>query len=124
MNWSYSAVAFIDVLGFSSFVEADARSVEPARLLKLQGLLAGVKSSATELDVRAFSDSITISAPLESSAVAISRQKELVAHMSTVEQCSAGFGSSSSCHELMQLRSSQNRGPNKKPPEGGFLLGE
>lgn len=70
MNWSYSAVAFIDVLGFSSFVEADARSVEPARLLKLQGLLAGVKSSATELDVRAFSDSITISAPLESSAVA------------------------------------------------------
>jgi len=70
MNWSYAAVAFIDVLGFSSFVEADARSVEPALLLKLQGLLAGVKSEAPELDVRAFSDSITISSPLESSAIA------------------------------------------------------
>jgi hypothetical protein len=70
MNWSYGAVAFIDVLGFSSFVEADARSTEPLRLLKLQSLLAGVKSDAPELDVRAFSDSITISAPLESAAVA------------------------------------------------------
>jgi hypothetical protein len=70
MKWSYGAVAFIDVLGFSSFVEADARSVEPARLLKLKCLLAGVKSESPELDVRAFSDSIIISAPLESAAVA------------------------------------------------------
>lgn len=70
VEWSYAAVAFIDVLGFSSFVESDARSIEPARLLALRELLAGVKDGAAALDVRAFSDSITISAPLESKAIA------------------------------------------------------
>jgi len=69
MQWSYCVVAFIDVLGFSSFVEADACSVEPTQLINLKGLLAGVTSDSPELDVRAFSDSITISAPLESAAV-------------------------------------------------------
>lgn len=62
-------VAFIDILGFSSFISDDAQSIEPARLLELRQLLASVKSSAVELDVRAFSDSIIISAPLEVTAV-------------------------------------------------------
>lgn len=63
-TWSYGAVAFIDVLGFSALVSSDARSTIPAHLDKLRTLLAKVKESSPKLDVRAFSDSITIAAPL------------------------------------------------------------
>ena len=68
-EWSFGAVAFIDVLGFSSFVENDAKTIEPKNLLKLREILKGVKDTAPDLDVRAFSDSIVISADLESTAV-------------------------------------------------------
>ncbi|MCH7345563.1 hypothetical protein LZ017_19505 [Pelomonas sp. CA6] len=70
IEWSYGAVAFIDVLGFSAFVESDAKSIAPVHLPRLSAVLARVREASPDLDVRAFSDSITITAPLESAKVA------------------------------------------------------
>lgn len=70
-NWSYGAVAFIDVLGFSALVSSDSKSIQPMYLNKLRGLLGKVKEASPDLDVRAFSDCITIAAPLTSDRVAL-----------------------------------------------------
>ena len=69
-DWSYAAVAFIDVLGFSSMVDSDARAIKPSHLLTIRDLLAAAKGASPKLDIRAFSDSITVSAPLISDSVA------------------------------------------------------
>ena len=69
LDWSFGAVAFIDVLGFSSFVGNDAKTTDPKNLLKLRSILMGVKDAAPDLDVRAFSDSIVVSTDLESKSV-------------------------------------------------------
>lgn len=69
-TWSYGAVAFIDVLGFSALVSSDSKSIEPIHLEKLRALLGKVKEASPNLDVRAFSDCITIAAPLTSERVA------------------------------------------------------
>ena len=72
ITWEYSVVAFIDVLGFSSFVEADSKSLAPTHLQRLYDALQQVKNAApsNNLEVRAFSDSIVISTDLSSSCVA------------------------------------------------------
>jgi hypothetical protein len=65
-GWDYGLVCFLDVLGFSSYVLADSRSPIPEHLEKLLGALAEVQLATvnTNVDVRAFSDSIILSAPL------------------------------------------------------------
>jgi len=68
-SWSFGVVAFIDILGFSAIVEADARVSKPTKLWAIHELLANVQDTAPMLDVRAFSDSITISAHLDSAMV-------------------------------------------------------
>ncbi len=68
-SWSFGVVAFIDILGFSAIVEADAKTSKPAKLWTIHQLLANVKDTAPMLEVRAFSDSITISAKLDSEMV-------------------------------------------------------
>jgi hypothetical protein len=70
INWDYGVVAFLDVLGFANFVESDAKSLHPKHLDKLLHCIKEVKAAAKDLDVRAFSDSIVISAPLNSGNVA------------------------------------------------------
>lgn len=72
ITWTYSVVAFIDVLGFSSFVDADSKSLVPVHLQRLYDALQEVKKAAPSknLEVRAFSDSIVISTDLSSSCVA------------------------------------------------------
>lgn len=70
INWEYSVVAFLDVLGFSNFVESDAKSLHPAHLDQLLNCIKQVKAASKDLDVRAFSDSIVISASLTSKNVA------------------------------------------------------
>jgi hypothetical protein len=68
-KWDYGVVAFIDVLGFSSLVAADAASLEPSHLDRLRTSLQEVKAAAVDLDIRAFSDSIVISSALTSANV-------------------------------------------------------
>jgi hypothetical protein len=65
-EWQFAVVAFIDVLGFAALVEEDARSTDPKHLHRLVACLAEAREStpAGKLDVRSFSDSIIISAPL------------------------------------------------------------
>jgi hypothetical protein len=70
LDWMYGAVAFIDILGFSAMVSSDSNSLEPRHLAKLQTLIRKVKESSPDLDLRAFSDSITISVPLKSERIA------------------------------------------------------
>lgn len=71
VGWSYGAVAFLDILGFSSLVEEDARSASPIHLERIIDSLRDAKASesAKELDLRAFSDSIVISAALTPTAI-------------------------------------------------------
>ena len=66
--WNYGVVAFIDVLGFASFVEQDASSLTPQHLDNFLACLQAVRASTPveHLDVRAFSDSIIISTGLSS----------------------------------------------------------
>lgn len=66
IDWTYGVVAFLDVLGFSSFVAADAKSTKPKYLERIISSIQSAKSSehAKGLDVRAFSDSIVISTEL------------------------------------------------------------
>jgi hypothetical protein len=63
-EWAYGAVAFIDILGFTALVEADSKSLHASRMETLRTLLVNVKDTSRDLDVRAFSDSITIATPL------------------------------------------------------------
>ncbi|WP_147432210.1 hypothetical protein [Pararobbsia silviterrae] len=70
-NWSYGAVAFVDILGFSALVTADSNSIQPNHLEKLRALLGKVKEASQGLDIRAFSDCIVISAPLKSDRVTL-----------------------------------------------------
>lgn len=69
-QWEYGAVAFLDVLGFAHFVEADAASASPRHLDRLLDCLAEVRATtaAGRLDLRSFSDSIVISANLTAEA--------------------------------------------------------
>ena len=71
IQWTYGVVAFLDVLGFSSFVAADAKSSVPVHLERIIAALRDARSSAyaKELEVRAFSDSIVISAQLRPEAI-------------------------------------------------------
>lgn len=68
-EWTYGAVAFIDVLGFSNFVASDAASLTPQHLDRLRGALQEVRSESANLDIRAFSDSIVIASELSSTQV-------------------------------------------------------
>ncbi|ANJ87170.1 hypothetical protein [Pandoraea oxalativorans] len=68
-NWSYGVVAFVDILGFSALVSSDSRSIRPKHLENLRSLLGKVSEAFPNLDLRAFSDSITIAAPLTSANV-------------------------------------------------------
>lgn len=70
-SWDYGAVALLDILGFSSLVESDARSSRPKQLERLLGCMRDVKSSTPKesIDVRSFSDSIILSSPLTSKNV-------------------------------------------------------
>jgi len=63
--WDYGLVAFLDVLGFSSYVRFDSRSVDPEHLQKLLDALTEVRQSTIgkSVDLRAFSDSVILSAP-------------------------------------------------------------
>lgn len=65
----FSIVAFIDVLGFSSMVMQDARNHSPVFLPVFKEIIGEVRASFSGandgLDVRMFSDSIIVSAPLE-----------------------------------------------------------
>lgn len=71
IEWTYGVVAFLDVLGFSSFVASDAKSMTPMHLERIITALSEAKSSehAKNLDVRAFSDSIVISTDLNPKAI-------------------------------------------------------
>lgn len=70
-TWSFGVVAFLDVLGFSNFIEEDARTLNPVHLERLLQSLLDVKGSPAGLkvDIRAFSDSIIISVPLSNESV-------------------------------------------------------
>lgn len=70
-SWEYGATAFLDVLGFSDFVNGDAASTSPEHLSRLVDCLAEVRATTpvNALDLRAFSDSIVLSAPLTPDAV-------------------------------------------------------
>jgi hypothetical protein len=65
-QWDYGVVAFIDILGFSAFVEEDSARQVPEHLVRLMSSLEKVKASAGSgaLDFRSFSDSIIISSSL------------------------------------------------------------
>src|SRR4051812_13119280 len=70
-SWDYGIVAFLDILGFASFVEADATGTTPEHLERLLGALdrARNSSAASSTDVRVFSDSIVLSAEFGNAAV-------------------------------------------------------
>jgi hypothetical protein len=70
--WDFGVVAFLDVLGFAAFIEADAKSSNPEHLERLFLSLQDVKTSpaGARLDVRAFSDSIVVSGALTNEGVA------------------------------------------------------
>lgn len=69
-SWSYGAVAFVDILGFSALVSSDSKSIKPVHLERLRDLLSKIKDGSPNLDIRAFSDSITIATTLTSERVA------------------------------------------------------
>lgn len=70
-TWEYGAVAFLDVLGFADFVSQDARAPVPQHLNRLLDCLEDVLNTtpAAQHDLRAFSDSITLSAPLSPESI-------------------------------------------------------
>ena len=72
IEWDYGIVAFLDVLGFASFVETDARAPSPQHLDRLISCLAEVRRStpAGGLDLRSFSDSVVLSGALSLENVA------------------------------------------------------
>lgn len=62
----FSIVAFLDILGFSAMVRADATAAEPVHLPRLKEAMKLIRGKpvAKEFEVRAFSDSIVVSGPL------------------------------------------------------------
>lgn len=66
MRLSYSIVAFIDVLGFSSMVASDAQSGDGKYLAVFVDVIerANEIPGGSMLDIRMFSDSIVLAAPL------------------------------------------------------------
>lgn len=73
MAMELSVVAFIDVLGFSAMVKADAASQGEKYLEAFREVLEEVKTSFQDveggLDAKMFSDSIVLAAPLSPDAV-------------------------------------------------------
>lgn len=62
LGWDYGIVAFLDLLGFSHFVESDAASVEPTNLKKIARCLREVRRTtpAATWQMRTFSDSVML----------------------------------------------------------------
>lgn len=71
IEWNYGVVACLDILGFSNLVEEDSVSSSPKHLDRIITSLRDAKKADWDekLNVRAFSDSIIISAELTSPAV-------------------------------------------------------
>lgn len=71
MKWDFGAVAFLDILGFSSFIDQDAKSVLPIHLERIRESIAEAKAEeiAKHLELRAFSDSIILSTDLSTNSV-------------------------------------------------------
>ncbi len=68
--WEYGIVGFLDILGFGSFVRTDSQAAEPHHLERLLSALEQVRSSAAAgVDLRAFSDSVILSAALSIQSV-------------------------------------------------------
>lgn len=67
MKWDYGIVSFIDILGFSSIVEHDARSLSPSNFERINEGLEDVRRGAKEsnIEVVLFSDSIILSSELD-----------------------------------------------------------
>jgi hypothetical protein len=72
VEWKYGIVAFLDVLGFASFVETDASTPSPQHLERLLSCLSEVRESIPPggLDLRSFSDSIILSGVMSLDSVA------------------------------------------------------
>jgi len=67
LNWEYGVVSFIDILGFSSIVESDARKLDPQNLQRIQDGLNEARELHKEsnIEILSFSDSIILSTTLE-----------------------------------------------------------
>lgn len=70
-NWEYGVVSFIDILGFSSIVENDARKLEPKNLERINDGLNEIRQTSKDfgIEIILFSDSIVLSTALDNSAI-------------------------------------------------------
>nr|WP_146219548.1 hypothetical protein [Pseudomonas sp. RW407] len=69
-NWEYGVVSFIDILGFSSIVERDARKLDPENLKRIDdGNEVRQTSKDSGIEIILFSDSIVLSANLENQGI-------------------------------------------------------
>lgn len=70
-SWEYGIVSFIDILGFSSIVERDARKIEPEDLKRINEGLNEVREIYKDsgLNTILFSDSIIISTSLDNQSI-------------------------------------------------------
>ena len=88
MEWTYGVVAFLDVLGFASFVNEDAQRSDPHHLTRLLKSFEEVRNRTPikKLDLRSFSDSITIAGELSGTGVVdvvdavVGLQRALIRH--------------------------------------------
>lgn len=85
-NWDYGVVSFIDILGFSSIVENDARKLDPKNLERINDGLNEVRETSKDygVEIILFSDSIVLSTKLENKSIiniirsSIAVQKSLI----------------------------------------------
>jgi len=85
-NWDYGVVSFIDILGFSSIVENDARKLDPKNLERINDGLNEVRQTSKDygVEIILFSDSIVLSTKLENKSIiniirsSIAVQKSLI----------------------------------------------
>lgn len=70
-NWEYGVVSFIDILGFSSIVEDDARKLNPKNLERINDGLNEVRQTSRDsgIEIIQFSDSIVLSTTLENRSI-------------------------------------------------------
>ncbi|WNG30948.1 hypothetical protein F0U62_48240 [Cystobacter fuscus] len=70
-EFNFGVVAFLDILGFASMVETDAKAVLPKNLDSILSALEEVRSDPDTkfFNLRAFSDSIVLSSDLEPGSV-------------------------------------------------------
>lgn len=70
-SWEYGVVSFIDILGFSSIVERDARKLDPENLKRINEGLNEVRESSKKsgIEIILFSDSIVLSTTLENQGI-------------------------------------------------------